>query len=54
MLVKAVIEWGRGQGCRELASDSLVANGDAHAVHRALGFEETERVVYFRMALPTA
>ena len=54
MLVQAVMEWGRSQGCRELASDSLVANAEAHAAHRALGFEETERVVYFRMPLPTA
>jgi aminoglycoside 6'-N-acetyltransferase I len=54
MLVKAVMDWGREQGCRELASDSLLENTEAHAAHRALGFEETERVVYFRMALPTA
>ncbi len=54
MLVQAVMEWGRSQGCRELASDSLLANAEAHAAHRALGFEETERVVYFRMPLPTA
>jgi hypothetical protein len=25
---------------------------DAHAAHRGLGFEETERVVYFRRPLP--
>jgi aminoglycoside 6'-N-acetyltransferase I len=51
-LVDAVVDWARKQGCRELASDSLLPNIDAHAAHRALGFEETERVVYFRKVLP--
>lgn len=50
-LVESVIEWALRQGCRELASDSLLDNAAAHAAHRALGFEETERVVYFRRAL---
>ena len=27
--------------------DALIDNVDAHRVHRALGFVETERVVYF-------
>ena len=52
MLVNAVMNWARKEGCRELASDSLLANPDAHAAHLALGFEETERVVYFRMDIP--
>lgn len=51
-LVDAVIGWASAQGCTELASDSLLENEAAHAVHRALGFEETERVVYFRRTLP--
>lgn len=50
-LVQAVVHWAVAQECRELASDSLLANPAAHAAHRALGFEETERVVYFRMEL---
>jgi aminoglycoside 6'-N-acetyltransferase I len=54
MLVKAVIDWAKAEGCRELASDSLLENTEAHAAHRALGFEETERVVYFRMPLRSA
>jgi aminoglycoside 6'-N-acetyltransferase I len=53
-LVGNVMRWARAQGCRELASDSLLSNLDAHAAHRALGFEETERVVYFRMLLRDA
>ncbi|HYM47624.1 MAG TPA: aminoglycoside 6'-N-acetyltransferase [Burkholderiaceae bacterium] len=50
-LVAAVEHWASAQGCTELASDSLIENTDAHASHRALGFEETERVVYFKKRL---
>jgi aminoglycoside 6'-N-acetyltransferase I len=51
-LVEAVVAWASAEGCRELASDSPLANTSAHAVHRALGFAETERVVYFLRRLP--
>ena len=47
-LVAAVERWARDFGCRELASDALLDNPPGHHLHRALGFEETERVVYFR------
>jgi phosphinothricin acetyltransferase len=47
-LVAAVERWAGGRGCDELASDALVDNDASHAMHLALGFEETERVVYFR------
>ena len=50
-LVTAVADWGRAQGCSEFASDAELDNADSHAMHRALGFEETERVVYFRRGL---
>jgi len=50
-LVAAVTAWGVSRGCRELASDALLENKASHAVHEALGFAETERVVYFRKAL---
>ena len=50
-LVAAVAQWGRDRGCRELASDALADNTISHAMHRALGFEETERVVFFRRSL---
>ena len=53
-LVESVLKWALGEGCRELASDSLLDNTAAHAAHRALGFEETERVVYFRRVLHNA
>ena len=47
-LVAEVERWAAAQGCSELASDSPIENVTAHAAHRALGFQETERVVYFR------
>ncbi|MEH6415696.1 aminoglycoside 6'-N-acetyltransferase [Pseudomonas sp. CGJS7] len=50
-LIAAVEAWGRERGCRELASDALLDNVDSHRAHEACGFEETERVVYFRRAL---
>lgn len=50
-LVDEVERWAAAQGCSELASDSPIENVKAHAAHRALGFEETERVVYFRRAV---
>ncbi len=39
------------RGCREFASDAAITNSASHAMHKALGFEETERVVFFRKAL---
>ncbi|MBI2754313.1 MAG: GNAT family N-acetyltransferase [Betaproteobacteria bacterium] len=50
-LVAAVSDWAIRVGCRELASDAMLENQASHAVHRALGFQETERVVFFRMVL---
>jgi aminoglycoside 6'-N-acetyltransferase I len=50
-LVNTVEEWGRKMGCREFASDALLENTGSHSMHRALGFQETERVVYFRKDL---
>jgi aminoglycoside 6'-N-acetyltransferase I len=50
-LVCVVSDWARSRGCSELASDTLLENEASQAVHRALGFEETERVVFFRKAL---
>jgi aminoglycoside 6'-N-acetyltransferase I len=47
-LLAAVEDWARAQGFTELGSDALVDNTLGHQAHRALGFEERERVVYFR------
>jgi aminoglycoside 6'-N-acetyltransferase I len=51
-LVQAVIDWAVAAGFTELASDALLENTVSHALHRALGFEEAERVVCFRRAVP--
>ncbi len=40
------------RGLRELGSDALMDNTASHAAHRAWGFTETERVIYFRKVLP--
>lgn len=53
-LVAEVVRWAEDEGCSEIASDSPVENVAAHAMHRALGFEEMERVVYFRRAVRDA
>lgn len=50
-LCDAIAAWGRGRGCSEFASDALADDVDSHAFHRAAGFAETERVVYFRREL---
>ncbi|HEX4636620.1 MAG TPA: aminoglycoside 6'-N-acetyltransferase [Rhizomicrobium sp.] len=50
-LMAAIEQWAQDQGLRELASDALLQNAESHAMHKALGFSETERVVYFRKQL---
>ena len=50
-LVAQVEDWARERGLTELASDALLENRKSHAAHLAMGFEETERVVYFRKML---
>ena len=50
-LIAAIESWARESGLKELASDALLDNRDSHAMHKALGFSETERVVYFLKSL---
>jgi len=50
-LFAAIADWARARGCRELASDALLENEASQLAHRALGFRETDRVVYFTKAL---
>jgi len=50
-LVEAVAAWGRARGCSELASNALLDNTASHDFHEAVGFTETERVVFFRRLL---
>ena len=47
-LCAAVEDWGRNQGCVEFASDTSLDNDVSQLPHAALGFEETQRVVFFR------
>jgi aminoglycoside 6'-N-acetyltransferase I len=53
-LIAAIEQWAREQDLRELASDALLENTQSHAMHKALGFSEMERVVYFRKLLTAA
>ena len=46
-LYAAIGDWARARGCHELASDALIENEGSQRAHLALGFKETERVVYF-------
>jgi aminoglycoside 6'-N-acetyltransferase I len=50
-LYDAIADWAKARGCHELASDALLDNESSQRAHLALGFEETERVVYFRKNL---
>lgn len=50
-LIAAATQWAVKQGALEMASDAALDNEVSHGMHRALGFEETERVVYYRKDL---
>lgn len=50
-LFDAIADWSRARGCRELASDALIDNEVSLRAHAALGFRETDRVVYFTRKL---
>lgn len=50
-LCDAVAAWGKSLGCVEFGSDAPLENTASHALHAALGFAETQRVVFFRKPL---
>ena len=50
-LIAGAERWAVEQGCKEFGSDSLIDNEASHLAHRALGFEETGRVINFRKDL---
>ena len=50
-LVAEAERWAKNKGCSEFASDALLENTASHDMHSALGFAETERVVYFKKSL---
>ena len=47
-LVRAAEEWGRKQGCTEMASDTELENKGSAKAHEAVGFEEVNRIICFR------
>jgi aminoglycoside 6'-N-acetyltransferase I len=47
----AVEAWARKRGCTELASDTSLDNAQSQAFPGAIGFEETERTIFFRKRL---
>ena len=50
-LIAAVEKWARENGHRELASDALLENEVSIRAHKALGFDEQERIVCFKKRL---
>ena len=52
LLCKSIEDWAAGLGCTEFASDVLLDNETGLSVHEALGFEESERVVFYLKRLP--
>ena len=48
-LIAAGAQWARARGRTEMASDVQIANLASQAMHTRLGFEETERLVTYRM-----
>jgi putative acetyltransferase len=50
-LVAAAERWAVAQGCKEMASDAHLENAVSQEAHKAVGFEETDRLVHFRKAL---
>lgn len=50
-LIEATLDWARKRGLEELASDSLLEDGDAYRAHLHVGFEEVERSIKYRMTV---
>ena len=50
-LVNTVERWAGRCGCREMASDCLLDNTESYNFHLKIGFEETERNIFFLKAI---
>ena len=50
-LLRACEAWVKEKGCTEFASDCELTNMESLRFHRALGFEEANRIICFRKAL---
>jgi len=53
-LVQAAEAWARHHGLKKIASDTQIENAVSIQAHKALGYEEVERLVCFRKALDTS
>ena len=51
LLNKALEDWAASLGCTEFASDVLLRNESGQRAHEALGYIETERVVFYAKRL---
>jgi aminoglycoside 6'-N-acetyltransferase I len=51
MLVGAVEEWARRQGCKEMASGTWIDNDTSQRAHEAMGYEVVDRCVNYRKKL---
>ena len=51
LLISAAEAWARSLGLTEMASDTELANNQSQAAHQALGYNETERLIFFRKKL---
>ena len=54
LLNDALEQWAAGFGCTEFASDVLLDNTVGQKAHEALGYKETERVVFYAKRLVRA
>jgi aminoglycoside 6'-N-acetyltransferase I len=50
-LLAAAEDWARGQGCREMASDTWIDNELSQRVHEAAGYTVVDRCVHYRKSL---
>lgn len=50
-LVHAAEDWARQQGFSEMASDCVLENWVSESAHKAIGYEEVERLIHFRKSL---
>lgn len=50
-LVAECEKWAREKGCAEFASDCELDNADSLKFHKAVGFEETNRIICFKKKL---
>jgi aminoglycoside 6'-N-acetyltransferase I len=50
-LVRTAEAWARANGFTEIASDILIENHVSEQAHKALGFEEVDRMISYRKSL---